>query len=162
MQNRVAEIEIGVGAMLDAASCPRKPVWSGDYTGKLQPRTPATPGVRGSARYSLCQCLAIRCCRLMHTKFKVAPVDMSAFVSRLWPMAVADLEAEFTKGNTAWLVINRKPGDEFVRPEAVGDVDRVLKEHGITAEVSAVSLQREWARVLERILPKTTATAEVN
>jgi hypothetical protein len=160
--NKSAEIEIGVGAMLDAASCPMKPVWDGTYTANLPPRKPPTPGVRGSARYSLCQTLAISCVRLMHTRLKVSPADMSLFVSRLWSMSIAELEAEFAAGRTCWLIINRLPGDEFFPPEVVNDVDRALKERGITAEIFAVSLEREWNRILDRILPKPMQPAGVN
>ncbi len=157
--NRIAERELSTGEMLDAASCPHKLLWNGTYTANLQP---VRPGKFKKTRYSLVQCLAVRCARLAHTKFNIAPADMADFVSRLWSMSATDLEAEFEKGRTAFLIINRKPGDEFFAPSAVMDVDRILKERGVTAEVYAVSLQHEWERILERILPKPMAPAEIN
>jgi hypothetical protein len=157
--NRIGEMELTTMEMCEAASCPHKKFWQGLYSSKLKPLKDA--GFK-KTRYSLCQCLAISCARLMHTKFGVAPVDMSLFVSRLWDMSVAELEAELAKGNTVWLLVNRVPGDAFFPPTIVNDVARILKERGVTAEVIAVSLEREWQRILDRVIPKSMVPAEVN
>jgi hypothetical protein len=119
---------------------------------------PATPGVKNSARYSLCQVLTIRVARLLHKRFNIEPDDMKELLDRLWTAEPEDLIAEFKLGRTNIILIGRKAADEFSLDSAASEIDAELKRRGFrTTPVVGVSLEREFDRVVEMLLPDPTA-----
>ncbi|WP_439621459.1 hypothetical protein [Gemmata sp.] len=149
---------VRIGELCDAASTPFKVVWKGTYNAGLHPMRPALPGQRDSARYSVPQVVAVRVARLLHQKFGVAPADLRDLISRIWHMSKDDLRAEFAAGRTCCVILGRAAAGLLFRPTAVYDFDAALKAQGYRAQVVAVSVEREYERVIERL----QITQEVN
>ncbi|WP_439629126.1 hypothetical protein [Gemmata sp.] len=148
-----ARLEVGIGDLVEAAHVPFKEVYQGRYTKGREPLIPATPGVRNTARYSLCQVVTIRVARLLHKRFKIDPEDMKELLDRLWFAQPEELLAEFKRGNTNLILIGRKASNEFFPPSAVNTFDAELKRMGFrTTPVVGVSLEREFERCVEMLL----------
>jgi hypothetical protein len=147
------ESGVTIGDLVDASGTTHKTLWEGRYHGELPPANPGD-GRRGSQRYSLCQVLAIRVARLLEKKLGVPPTDMRDLIGRLWNFSIAELAAEFEAGRICTVLINRRPSAILFPPEAVNDIDAHIRSCGLTAEVIALSIEREWTRVIERLTPE--------
>ncbi|MFO0823657.1 MAG: hypothetical protein U0792_11165 [Gemmataceae bacterium] len=153
----MTRLEVGIGDLVEAARTPFQDMYRQTYTRGREPMIPATKGVRNSARYSLCQVLTIRVARLLHKRFNVEPDDMRELLDRLWESEPEELLAEFKRGNSNIILFGRKAADEFYPASAVNEIDADLKRRGFrTIAVVGVSLEREFERVVEMLLPDPT------